>query len=731
MGLKIFIYLPLLTVGVGSNLFLTGNLNAENSMKRYCGLIGLHTTFGRGKNSVGELSQKAKELGYDFAIFTDEDTMLTEEEWKRLKEECARNSDPNFLALPGVEITTPEYHSYAFNFESWLNPEEKKSWFERFWAVWMHRLGPYGYNILVKAGETNLPPLQATLCGAVEAFAPDKDKFQTWLGYVRIRGVGIAATARAYSLEDLSRVKFKQYIWAKSLSYEDFRKAFPKCPPTGGSGLRGFVSNGPLIDKFVAVYKGREIWPGEHFWVKYGDKVIYRIKASSKYPITLVELYSGTQPIQRLSPQEKEINLSIPLLHTLDMPPWAKIEDARGRIAITSSIRTQARGGFYSWHCNDYMDSILTWTTSEGKSAHSVALFTNWGNWWGNIFGAQPRISRETGHHVPVLHGLEHLIIGGLRIYVKTPKGNHWITTRRVANGITYASKYSGIAFGRGENEWVEVESNWYVPLPRGTEDYALVWAEKKVRFKKDVVFASSPEKGELLLWELGVHHDMKAKDMDLAKNYKYFTLLTPEGKKKYEIPEDGFSFKNIRLATDGYVVLWPNRIWSWAIFPEGKNLMAGGGKSFGLPHLEVGYKVPSRLIKRGQVLSANLLLVITPPKDATTDSFAQYFKKVYLSPSWEVEVEGGELERKKFPLIIDFKKSQLELKFTSPRKLKAPVLVVVKGLERKWALLKRAKEERLLLIPYQGKVYFTLVKEREEIQLRKIFPYEWTRVIR
>ena len=67
------------------------------------GIIGIHSTFSTGKDAPEAYIAKAREMGLDFILFTEDFASMTPEKWKQLKALCEKQSDKQFLALPGIE----------------------------------------------------------------------------------------------------------------------------------------------------------------------------------------------------------------------------------------------------------------------------------------------------------------------------------------------------------------------------------------------------------------------------------------------------------------------------------------------------------------------------------------------------------------------------------------------------------------------------------------------------
>jgi len=67
-------------------------------------VIGIRTRHSDGNFGVTEFCQTAKEMGLNCLVFTETQSCLNEKRWQSLVDDCRRNSDGAFLAIPGVRF---------------------------------------------------------------------------------------------------------------------------------------------------------------------------------------------------------------------------------------------------------------------------------------------------------------------------------------------------------------------------------------------------------------------------------------------------------------------------------------------------------------------------------------------------------------------------------------------------------------------------------------------------
>ena len=70
----------------------------------YKGLIGVQTSLGRGRGTVGDFARAGREAGLDFVVLMDEFAALSPAKLEQMKRECMASSDQEFRVYPGYSI---------------------------------------------------------------------------------------------------------------------------------------------------------------------------------------------------------------------------------------------------------------------------------------------------------------------------------------------------------------------------------------------------------------------------------------------------------------------------------------------------------------------------------------------------------------------------------------------------------------------------------------------------
>ena len=81
----------------------------------YRGVIGPRTTYSSGKSTPSEYAEAAKKAGFDFIVFLEDFEHLSYENFEKLRAECQKLSEKDFLALPGFTYRNIDgNHQYIY-----------------------------------------------------------------------------------------------------------------------------------------------------------------------------------------------------------------------------------------------------------------------------------------------------------------------------------------------------------------------------------------------------------------------------------------------------------------------------------------------------------------------------------------------------------------------------------------------------------------------------------------
>ena len=331
------------------------------------GIIGIHSTLSTGKDAPEAYIAKAREMGLDFLLFTEDLASMTPDKWKQLKAICEKRSDKRFLAMPGIEYRDKIDRRYFvgpnFNWPKpgYLSSDGKRivdpgAWFY-FFDMGLHcpfcvKRSPVGYWTF--------------------------GLYDTWPIYTYQRGKQIEGAFAEYlvmnKIEDEPRPAVMDLIF----SVADLQRAgvHPRTYVREGTlaaaktrlmknsyftARRQYVSNGPRIldwDMNPDYDAGKDADNLNGWWyIKGGQRYRLRLRVQSDQPLKEVLIYDGPDVIRRYLPKGSEFQ------QVLDMPQDRQralclaVTDRTNQTAISGSIRI-TDPIFWRFMCGDRGNSI-------------------------------------------------------------------------------------------------------------------------------------------------------------------------------------------------------------------------------------------------------------------------------------------------------------------------------------------------------------------------------------
>lgn len=332
-----------------SDPFITGEL------KYFKALIGAHSELSDGKGSVANYAALAKKAGYSLIVFTENFEKLSSGNWDKLVAQCERYSSDEFICLPGIDIQDPEgNHSIviapsSYPRASWLTPDGKR-------VKNPHMLTLAFNNHMVAAHRPGGGPLpyerlkhfQAlTVCTYREGkMVDDGQKAYAWqvqngsvphpvVVHELFSPEEVATAARAGLQQIMPADRVRNAVGYFRIGMTHFFDA----------PARYMVSEGPIVYNWVSSPKdiGPDAENRRRFRVAIGVK--------SDVPLASVTLYDGTTAVRHWLPTGLDFQATADFQHSYQHDLYVVAQDAKGRRAITSAIRTVAER--YHYRCTD------------------------------------------------------------------------------------------------------------------------------------------------------------------------------------------------------------------------------------------------------------------------------------------------------------------------------------------------------------------------------------------
>jgi len=307
------------------------------------GIMGVYTTYSGGMYTVQDFAKEARQLGLKYIAITDKIT--TKDDWEKLKTDCEQASDEDFVVLPGVEFNTSwregkeGLKGFAVNIDKW-----PPTYGNDFISVELRTGEKHGPIVIVANPQKNaLPPwnhggfhaLEIASFNGNEQFTGAIDWYR-WLQAISPSpGWYPVVSHRIWNLQQLEETAksgFKNYLYAETVP------AIRHAPIEGLTP--GFVSNGPVIERFRTETLMRDLWECYYLW-QTDDICKIDIKISGPSKITEVILKSGWDIIRHFRPNATSFKELVKVPMHQDGSFYLEVMDEQGRVAYSYTIPTR------------------------------------------------------------------------------------------------------------------------------------------------------------------------------------------------------------------------------------------------------------------------------------------------------------------------------------------------------------------------------------------------------
>jgi uncharacterized membrane protein len=585
-------------------------------VKPYPGIIGVYTNFSGKKYTVKDFVKKAKSLGLKFIIFTD--NIKTKKAFEELKKQCAENTTKNFIAIPGVTFKTSGWDGVtgidkgiAANINTW--PPSGGTSF----IMALLNCGNNGIYAALEPKKGALPPYNHGGFNSSEILSyrgknlitHDVSLFKKLSATPGFNLLPIVSY-RINNPDELSWVVkhgFKLYLFSQSVS---------KLPYTPQQGyVNGFVSNGPVIDKFWASQFMTDPWEEYVLW-KSGETIHIHIKVKDKVPLKKIELISGRKIIRVFYPDKKIFNKVVSYPIAQDGSLYLIVKDINKHWAISTPIPT--RNWTYWNHVgsdrmNDYHNPILPdkyggLLYPNGKIYGNGGLVT-FGYGWGNYlrfylpvpgYAYAPQ-GYETGQissgvaniqTFPTINGKQTQELNNVILQRSNPLDTADVTIMKEIG------KYVEKNGKRVQAQYVNSKTQDTIFRYTYNYGYIILLVNERVKILKDINLKN----------KRGLNVVLLNVDYNGGNTFKYISWIAPD-KKLNTVPIDFLHLRKPflgKIGKGGYAVLWPDQYGLVGIYSLDKNFQ------FEINNGQVllGYNMNDKILKQGTVLKGRFIVV-------------------------------------------------------------------------------------------------------------------------
>jgi len=327
----------------------------SGALQYFKGLVGAHSAFSDGQGNVDEFVTEARKAGYSMLVFTENFEHLSRADFRKLWSDCEKNSNDDFVCLPGIDIMDPDGNHFLilappyYPRAAWLTPDGKR-------LVKTQMINILYANHMVVAHRPESCPLPQERLKHFQGLsvytyrggklADDSLHAYAWqvINGANPHPVAVHEIFSPAEVAGAAKVGFQQLLPSDTVRHAVgyFRYGighFFECP------ARYMISEGPVVTDWVINPKdcGPEAEGRMQFRVDIGVK--------SEVPLSSVTLYDGFTVLRRWLPTGMEFHARADFRHARQYSFYLIAEDSKGRRVITNSLRTVAE--VYHERCGD------------------------------------------------------------------------------------------------------------------------------------------------------------------------------------------------------------------------------------------------------------------------------------------------------------------------------------------------------------------------------------------
>lgn len=598
------------------------------------GIIGIHSNLSTGKDAPEAYIAKAREMGLNFILFTEDFASMTPEKWNQLKAACEKEVTTNFIAMPGIEYRDAidrRYFvgpSFSFPKPGYLSADGKRiidmsAWFD-FFNAGMH--GPF----LVKQSPVGYWTFALYNHWPVYTYERGKlfeDAFAEYLAMNKIDDEPQPAVMDLiYSVEELQKAAAHPRTYIRQGTLSAVKTMLMK--DMYFTGRLQYVSRGPRIlwwdvsQEFEAG-KDRDNLTG--WWhIKGGQRYRMLFWTQSDQPLKEVLVYDGPDVIRRYRPNGTEFKLALDMLAERQRALCVVVTDQANRQAVTGSIRI-TDGFFWRFMCSDRGNSIVDSMQFDDQGKLAIwgpsAYYQRKGTTFGFSVGQSGDHCKfwipciDGGFYPAVFQPTPTVIAEGLtepddqtlnKVMV------HPMTSRDVCIQEDWIvakypkGKYTDVWHGHERTTPLELFENRvrYIDFIKRYGDPGMALIEYELKAKKDVTFPKDRPLSIMLMDQTNYFQEQKG-----MSNYVFQNPSGTMAAGAYvKAPDQAVHFDE-KLKRGAVYFQYPNMTGAPGFFAldDGMRFLLDQGPD--RVHYMVGFFMPGETVKKGTVLKARLVV--------------------------------------------------------------------------------------------------------------------------
>lgn len=329
---------------------------AQGKIHHFKLLVGPRTATGGGSGTVAEYKAEAVKAGYAAVLFVQDFNSMNEKAWDAFVKECAKNSDANFVCLPGYEINDDYGGQFlvlganSFPDATWLSQDGR-----RLRQVNKLRFGnPAAVTVISRPGGSEIHPKMHKFYHAIAVATYDEkgtlvdQGYNTWQWQAASDSNPIPVSV--HELTSPSQVAnaaisgYQQILPAPNIK-EGIAYFCAATDLYFETPLRHYLSEGPIITDWSIFNKDL----GSPKW----NRLQYRmsIGLESDQPLKEVKLYDRFDIVGRWLPNANTFATTYDGPHDAQHIFFIEATDAKGNHVLSPPIRTTTNN--YRLRCGD------------------------------------------------------------------------------------------------------------------------------------------------------------------------------------------------------------------------------------------------------------------------------------------------------------------------------------------------------------------------------------------
>ncbi|MGB9877038.1 MAG: hypothetical protein ACPLPS_04645 [bacterium] len=722
--------------------------------KVFKGIVGAQTGLSGGKGKVEDYAKIARSLGLDFIVFLEDFSNLPKDKWEELVRECMAVSGKDFLAVPGFRFEDGYGNHYFSAGYRTRYPDDYLLDEKRRFATthpdikapgqaglvildWMHNLNRMNLTIGSWLHSQNpCPYYEFRAYDAVALFSQDFRKDPPKLldelveGYKHLQNRGESLWPFAISLIDepkqLKKAMEEGYLnFFEAADLDDLKEQISSwhasMPPY--CHLR-YVSNGPRILEW------RFIGPRDYENFDWFDWTHWRwrlrLVVQSDVGLREIMVYDGEDLVRHFYPKgEKKFVWEEDFNHGQQHNLFVIARDLKGRQAISMELFDRPQPLLEEFMCGDRMNqlSYSMQRRDDGTGAQSGFVWgmtPNKGPWDGAGQIAPSSTYKPDNRLGGMIPGFDGAPGGDPTLYInpalECDKGEEDLSQGRIRTDRLLHSADLMMGYGRSDGFYppgVPALNVWNTLAPAFPSK--LLDAEiKRTYFNlRPGLFSSI-----LVDLEIKFKEDVKVDKLVLGQfnkaGAKSWFIRTPEGGIiSSEKNHDAFKeWGKLKFVKDNYIAFCGSPLGSVAVFNLGDEPLDVYVQRDS-PSWEIRFPIDGKVLKKGDVLRAKILVVGTPFTVEPDEKWVEWVRSemgLAGKPAYRLEIEKGKVISQEYILEVDGKGEGFAGRI-SKSNLPLALPIVVRRLQERWSvfLLERDKKRARPLGQLNDKAYATI----------------------